>query len=110
PLGGTVPGESLLEMKAGFSALAALRPGVQRSVSHLMLRWTEADRPTIDQQAVMAEAHASALGYQHWTAVSHGDHIHIAASRINADGSVVGDSWDWKRAETSVRELERRFG
>lgn len=109
-LGGTVPGRGAKELADGFEALAALRPGLNRTVAHLMLRWTAADNPSVDQQAEMARLHAEALGFQHWTAFSHGDHVHVAASRVNSDGSVVSDRWDWKRAETSVRDLERRFG
>lgn len=109
-LGGTVLGRDARELAAGFEALAALRPGLDKSTAHLMLRWTDQDHPSIEDQAQMAALHAEALGYAHWSAWSHGDHIHIAASRVQADGTVVSDSWDWRRAEVSVRELERRFG
>nr|WP_256443078.1 MULTISPECIES: DNA-primase RepB domain-containing protein [unclassified Bradyrhizobium] len=90
--------------------LADQRPTVTAPVSHLMLRWTAADHPSLAEQTLMAELHATSLGYRHWRAFSHGDHLHIAASRINADGSVVADNWDWKRAEESVRALELKFG
>lgn len=109
-LGGTMPGRTAQEIAAGFERLAELRPALRQPCAHLMLRWTADDRPSLDEQAEMAEAHASALGYRHWFAYSHGDHLHIAASRVNADGSKVSDSWDWKRAEGSVRALEKRFG
>lgn len=109
-LGGTIAGRDKRELAAGFEALARLRPGLEQNTAHLMLRWTTEDRPALAQQAEMAHLHAESLGYQHWVAVSHGDHLHIAASRVNVDGSVVSDSWDWKRAEQSVRSLENRFG
>ena len=35
------------------------------------------------------------------------DHIHICASRIRLDnGKIVHDSWDYKRSETIIRQLE----
>jgi hypothetical protein len=38
------------------------------------------------------------------------EHIHIIASRIRMDGSVVSDSWDYRRSEVVVRQLEKEFG
>lgn len=109
-VGGTIPGETRSEMLPHFEMLAGLRPTLGIRVAHAMLRWTKDDRPSIADQSAMAERHAGALGYQHWVAFSHGDHVHIAASRINADGTVVSDASDWKRAEQSVRNLEVKFG
>jgi len=37
------------------------------------------------------------------------EHIHIIASRIRMDGSVVSDSWDYRRSEVIVRQLEKEF-
>lgn len=50
-----------------------------------------------------------------WMAVRHHDtehdHIHIGIVRIDmADGRVVKDSWDYKRGEAIVRELEKEYG
>jgi hypothetical protein len=49
-----------------------------------------------------------------YIAVKHQDtdhnHVHIIASRIKLDGELVRDSWDWRKAETVIRELEKEFG
>ncbi|MBD2441315.1 relaxase/mobilization nuclease domain-containing protein [Nostoc sp. FACHB-110] len=38
------------------------------------------------------------------------DHIHICASRIRLDnGKIVHDSWDYKRSESIIRQLERDY-
>lgn len=108
-VGGTIPGESPVEALRHFEMLASLRPMLDIRVAHAMLRWTKDDHPSLSDQAAMAEQHATALGFRHWVAVSHGTHLHIAASRINADGTVVPDGCDWKRAEQSVRCLEKEF-
>lgn len=109
-LGGTIAGSVPREVAAQFELLSSLRPTLNATVMHLMLRWTATDHLTIEQQSDMAALHAEALGYQHWCAFGHDDHVHIVASRVNGDGSVVSDSCDWSRAETSVRALEKQFG
>ncbi|MBD2609387.1 relaxase/mobilization nuclease domain-containing protein, partial [Scytonema hofmannii FACHB-248] len=38
------------------------------------------------------------------------EHIHIIASRIKMDATVVTDSWDYSRAEVAARKLEKEFG
>jgi hypothetical protein len=38
------------------------------------------------------------------------EHIHIIASRIMMDATVVPDSWDYSRAEVAARKLEKEFG
>src|SRR5919202_2627130 len=37
------------------------------------------------------------------------DHIHIVASRICLDGSVVDDSWDYYKSQETIRQLERNY-
>src|SRR3546814_19564983 len=50
------------------------------------------------------------MGFTGYMIVSHGDHIHVAASRICLDGSVVSDAHDWRRSESLIRDIERDFG
>jgi hypothetical protein len=38
------------------------------------------------------------------------NHFHLVACRIRLDGSVVDDSWDYRRSEVVVRQLEKEFG
>src|SRR4028118_1048331 len=37
------------------------------------------------------------------------DHIHIVASRIRLDESVVDDSWDYYKSQETIRQLERNY-
>jgi len=37
------------------------------------------------------------------------NHFHLVACRIRKDGSVVDDSWDYRRSEVVVRQLEKEF-
>ncbi|MCI5041297.1 MAG: relaxase/mobilization nuclease domain-containing protein, partial [Donghicola eburneus] len=52
---------------------------------------------------------AKGMGFQAYVTVCHGDHIHIAASRIRLDGTVVSDSHDYRRSEALIREIETTF-
>lgn len=38
------------------------------------------------------------------------EHIHIIASRVTMDATIVPDSWDYSRAEVAARKLEEEFG
>ncbi|OUC15066.1 MAG: hypothetical protein B0A82_08800, partial [Alkalinema sp. CACIAM 70d] len=38
------------------------------------------------------------------------DHAHIVASRIRLDGTTVSDSWDYRRSEAVIRQLEQEYG
>jgi hypothetical protein len=38
------------------------------------------------------------------------DHAHIVASRIRLDGTTVSDSWDYRRSEAAIRQLEQDYG
>jgi hypothetical protein len=109
-LGGTVAGSNTKDISQGFRALASLRPLLATNTAHLMLRWTENDHPTLADQAKMALRHAENLEFRHWRAVSHGNHIHIVASRVNSDGSVAPDNCDYKAGEASRVALEVEFG
>lgn len=50
-----------------------------------------------DTFAEIGDLWAEGMGFEAYTIVCHGDHIHIAASRINLDGRVVCDSHDFRR-------------
>ncbi|TWB67770.1 relaxase/mobilization nuclease-like protein [Nitrospirillum amazonense] len=113
-VGGTVSSGNILTMTLQYNALRRLRPNLMRSVMHCSLRSSPGDRWLTDQEwASIGKKWAQAMGYQAYTIVRHdqpdGDHIHIAASRINADGSVVPDSWDFRRGELVVRDLEKEL-
>jgi hypothetical protein len=38
------------------------------------------------------------------------DHAHIVASRVRLDGTTVSDSWDYRRSEAAIRQLEQDYG
>jgi hypothetical protein len=110
-IGGTFAGRSAREIAAEFGALHALRPRLAVYVAHESLRLPEGDPDLTDAiWAQIAERWAAEMGFEDFLAVSHGDgHIHIAASRIKRDGSVVSDQHDYRRSEVIIRQIEKDF-
>lgn len=111
-VGGIFAGTTPREIASEFGVLRALRPNLNVAVVHESLRLPpDASEPTDDVWCAIARHWAQAMGFDCWVAISHGDgHIHIAASRILVDGSVVSDKHDWTLSERVVREVERTFG
>jgi hypothetical protein len=111
-VGGTFAGRTARTIAQEFAALRALRPNLGVAVVHETLRLPpNASELTDAEWLSIARYWAEAMEFEAWVAVCHGDgHIHIAASRIRVDGSVVSDSHDWTLSERVVREIEKRFG
>ncbi|MFC9356506.1 relaxase/mobilization nuclease domain-containing protein [Rhodococcus sp. NPDC057014] len=61
-------------------------------------------------------ATASGAPGARWVAIRHGrstdgnDHVHIAASRVREDGTIVSDFRDYPRAQAVCGELEKKYG
>lgn len=107
----TIPGRSAAEITRAFGALRRKRPGLGRAVSHIVVSFRP-DAPRVpDGIAVqVAESLMNRLMYEGFFCVRHDNHLHIVASRIRFDGSVVPDAHDYRRAEEAVRDLEREHG
>jgi len=110
-IGGTFAGRSAREIAAEFGALHALRPRLSVYVAHEALRLPEGDPVPEDETWVrIATRWASGMGFDDFLVVDHGDgHVHIAASRIKRDGSVVSDQQDYRRSEAIIRQIEKEF-
>jgi len=109
-IGGTFAGRTAQEVAAEFGRLHALRPRLGVHVAHMSLRFPPEERPLSDvEMAAIGEHWARGMSFEGFAVVCHGDHVHVAASRIRTDGSVVSDSQDWARSEALVRDIERRW-
>lgn len=111
-VGGTFAGRNPREISAEFGALHKLRPKLGVHVIHECLRLPDDDaEPNDETWSAIAQMWCSEMGIEDFVAVAHGDgHIHIAASRIKRDGSVVSDQHDFKRSEAAIRKIEIDFG
>jgi hypothetical protein len=109
-VGGTLDGRTVPVLAREFRAIAQARPRLRKNVLHVSLRLAKKDRALRDDEwEQIAKRWALGMKVEVYVAVCHGDHIHIACSRIRTDGSVVSDSHDFKRGEELVRKIEIEF-
>ena len=115
-IGGNMLGENAQELSSEFSESRKLRPNVERAVYHASLSLSAGERLTHDQWNRVAESYVEQMGFQgsQYCVTRHQDtahdHIHIVASRIRMDGTVVSDSQDYQRSEHALRGIEREYG
>lgn len=108
-VGGTL-GFDGASAKRQFASLKKLRPSFSKNTVHMSISLPVQDRELTDQEwAAIGDHWAKGMGFQAYLTVCHGDHIHIAASRIRLDGTAVSDSHDYRRSEALIREIETTF-
>ena len=109
-IGGTLSGKTTDELTREMKAFSDLRPSLSVNVAHMSINFNRDDRDLTDQeQAEIGKMWADGMGFDAYAIFSHGDHIHVAASRVKIDGSVVSDSHDWRRSEEIIRKIEDKF-
>ena len=94
-----------------------LRPRLSKVVFHASLSSPPTDRKLSDSQwADVAERFINEMGFGQsaYIAIKHNDtehpHIHILASRVDAEARTVSDANDYQRAETIMRSIEKDYG
>lgn len=103
-------------MAAELAAYRNLRPGLGKAVFHCSLAVGKHDSLTTEQWRSIATKYLDGMGFGDapWTLVRHQDadhdHVHIVASRVRSDGSVVSDSRDFERTEELLRGIEKEYG
>jgi hypothetical protein len=123
-------GETPRQLAAEFAAARRHRPNLKRACGHIIISipHRSADHlkgeyhEHLEDEQYVALAHRWLIGMEflgeglscsQYLIARHHDtlheHIHIIASRIRMDGSVVSDSWDYRRSEVIVRQLEKEF-
>ncbi len=107
---------SARELSAEFGQSRKLHPNLKRAVYHASLslppgehlsddKWREISRKYLDEMGFSGSQYVT-VGHQD---TAH-DHVHMVASRISLDGSVVSESHDFQRSESVLRGLEREHG
>jgi len=122
-------GETPRQLAAEFAAARRHRPNLKRACGHIIISipHREADHSRgayhehldSDQYVELArrwlqgmEFLGEELSCSQYLIARHHDTKHehiIIASRIRMDGSVVSDSWDYRRSEVIVRQLGKEF-
>jgi len=115
-IGGNLLGETAQEMTTEFNAFRSLNVRLNVVVYHATLSVPAQERQTDGQWRAIAADYLQGMGFQdcQYLIARHNDqqhdHIHIIASRIRLpDGKSVSDSWDYRRSETLIRELEQEY-
>ncbi|WP_421917859.1 relaxase/mobilization nuclease domain-containing protein [Marinifilum sp.] len=99
-----------------FGMIRALKPNLSKAVYHVSLSISPEENLTNDQFQELGEKYLEGMGYRNsqFVIYRHTDtecpHIHIIANRIDMEGKVVSDKWNFKRSENIIRELEIEFG
>ncbi|AFZ61143.1 Relaxase/mobilization nuclease family protein (plasmid) [Anabaena cylindrica PCC 7122] len=126
-MGGNTP----IQLTKEFGAARRFRPNLQRACAHVILSIPHRDvshnkgeyhEHLEDEQYTEIAQHwlkamkflGEELNQSQYVVARHHDtnheHIHIIASRIRMNGSVVPDSWDYRRSEVILRQLEKEYG
>lgn len=115
-IGSNMVGQDPESLADEFRIASDLRKRVTKCVYHVSLSVSPSEELSDRQWVNLARAYLEGMKftgnqyaiYRH-TDTEH-DHIHIVANRIKiTDGSVVSDSWQYRRAEVLVRQLEEQF-
>jgi hypothetical protein len=111
---GTDPQEVAREMEA---ATLVADSRLEKPVYHVSISFSEADRPTREQMQQAADRVLGELGLSEHQAllVAHEDkghpHLHVMANRVHPEtGKAATVSFDYRRVESVLRELEKEWG
>ena len=115
-IGGNMVGKTPAELTVEFACAQQLNPALQRAVYHTSLAVPCEEAQPDQTWRAIAKDYLKGMGFQgcqyavyRHTDTEH-DHIHVVASRTRlTDGTTVSDSWDYKRSEALVRELEKTY-
>ncbi len=98
-----------------ISFLKQLRPNLTRDTYHVSLNFAPTDQLSKDQLIQIGKDYLTGMGFDDnaYAIWQHFDadhlHIHVLASRIKYDGSVVSDSNNYQRSEEICRKLEQKY-
>lgn len=114
-IGGNLASTKPRGMAREFRAFREMRPKLSKAVAHVALSVEHGANLSDEQWSEIGERYMQGMGYGEaaYTLVRHNDaehdHVHIIASRIRPDGSVVSDSNDFRRQERIMRAIEQDF-
>jgi len=114
-IGSNMEGFTPRELAAEFRFSQQLNPRVNRVVYHASLSLPHTEYLENDTWHEIAKKYLQAMSFDmnQYAVVRHSDrdhdHAHIVASRVRLDGTTVPDSWDYRRSEATIRQLEQEY-
>lgn len=106
---------SVVQQTKEFNIVRQLRPNLAKVVYHTSLNLPYSDKLSDEEFGNLARNYLEGMGFDdnQYIVYKHTDqdhsHIHLVANRVKFSGDVVSDSQDYKRSETLIRELEKKF-
>jgi hypothetical protein len=114
-LGGNAIGSTVTELTSEFDCLRQRRPTLNQAVYHLSLSLAPGEFLSDSAWDDLVQQYLGRMNITRnpYVLVRHTDtdcdHVHIVASRIRYDGSVIDDSWDYTRSQAILRGLEAEY-
>jgi hypothetical protein len=116
-IGGNMSGRNLSELNTEFSLSQKvnLTRRTQKNVYHVSLAVPVEDQFNQEKWKAIAQDYLTQMGFNQnqYLIVLHQDtdhhHIHLVTSRFKLDGTIVSDSWDYRRSQRILRELEQKY-
>lgn len=114
-LGGNAIGSTVTELTSEFDRLRQRRPTLNQAVYHLSLSLAPGEFLSDSAWDDLVQQYLGRMNITRnpYVLVRHTDtdcdHVHIVASRIRYDGSVIDDSWDYTRSQAILRDLEAEY-
>lgn len=118
-IGGNMLGENARELAAEFKLSRQLNPDIKQPVFHASLSLPKledyAEHVDDERWNSIAADYLQRMGFtrNQYIVVRHfdrdHDHIHIVAARVKLDGTVVDDSWDYRKSQDIIRSLEQEY-
>lgn len=117
-IGSNMMGKTPQELAVEFRSFLHLNNRVQKPVYHAALSVPQSEALSDAQWLDIGLDYLKGMGFDQnqfaifrHTDCEH-DHIHMAASRIklNSKGTCVSDSWNYRRSEKLIEQLEEKYG
>jgi len=118
-IGGNMLGENARELAAEFKLSRQLNPDIKQPVFHASLSLPKhedyAEHVDDERWNSIAADYLQQMGFtrNQYIVVRHfdrdHDHIHIVAARVKLEGTVVDDSWDYRKSQDIIRSLEQQY-
>jgi hypothetical protein len=112
------------DIKTSFNLVNSLNPRLGKNTMHLIIGFDRHDGKLCNEfKGEIAQEMMERMGFgdTYWIAIAHHrddpehpsvhqhDHLHIVASRVSSDGRTISDRWDYQKANTVLRQLEREY-
>jgi len=123
-IGGNMVGNDPRSLAAEFRVSRELNPRLNKAVYHASLSLPKQEylddltwmAISLRERCTNAQDYLTGMGFEHCQYVVYRhtdqdhDHVHLVASRIRlTDGKTVSDSWDYRRSEQVIRQLEQAY-